>query len=60
MCCLGDFIRQVDFRNKNLAVDNLTGLTINKTFINSVANTLGTDLSNHKVIRKGQFACSLM
>lgn len=57
---LGDYIRQVDVRNKDLAVDKLVGLTINKAFIPSVANTIGTDLSNYKVISKNQFACSLM
>lgn len=57
---LGDYIRQVDVRNRDLAVDNLVGLTIEKVFIPSVANTIGTDLSNYKVISKGQFACSLM
>lgn len=57
---LGDYIRQVDVRNKDLAVDNLVGLTIDKAFITSVANTVGTDLSNYKVISQGQFACSLM
>lgn len=57
---LGDYIRQVDVRNRDLAVDNLVGLTIEKAFIPSVANTIGTDLSNYKVISKGQFACSLM
>lgn len=57
---LGDYIRQVDVRNHDLEVDNLVGLTIDKAFIPSVANTIGTDLSNYKVISKGQFACSLM
>ncbi len=57
---LGDYIRQVDVRNKDLAVNTLVGLTIDKAFIPSVANTIGTDLSNYKVISKGQFACSLM
>lgn len=57
---LGDYIRQVDVRNKDLAVEKLVGLTINKAFIPSVANTIGTDLSNYKVISKEQFACSLM
>ena len=38
----------------------LVGLTIDKAFIPSVANVIGTDLSNYKVIRKEQFACSLM
>ena len=43
-----------------MEVKELVGLTINKAFIPSVANTIGTDLSNYKVIRKDQFACSLM
>lgn len=47
-------------RNKDLAVEKLVGLTINKAFISSVANTIGTDLSNYKVISKDQFVCSLM
>lgn len=57
---LGDYIREVDVRNRELKVTKLVGLTINKAFIPSVANTIGTDLSNYKVIRKEQFACSLM
>ena len=57
---LGDYIREVDVRNRDFEVKELVGLTINKAFIPSVANTIGTDLSNYKVIRKEQFACSLM
>ena len=57
---LGDYIREVDVRNRDLEVKEFVGLTINKAFIPSVANTIGTDLSNYKVIRKEQFACSLM
>lgn len=57
---LGDYIRQVDVRNRDLAVTELVGLTIDKAFIPSVANTIGTDLSSYKVISNKQFACSLM
>ena len=57
---LGDYIREVNVRNRELKVTKLVGLTIEKTFIPSVANVIGTDLSNYKVIRKEQFACSLM
>ena len=57
---LGDYIREVNVRNKDLEVTKLVGLTIDKAFIPSVANVIGTDLSNYKVIRKEQFACSLM
>ena len=57
---LGDRIREVNVRNRDLKVTKLVGLTIDKVFIPSVANVIGTDLSNYKVIRREQFACSLM
>ena len=57
---IGDYIQLVDERNKNLAIDTLLGLTINKQFIPSVANTVGTNMRNYKIIRKNQFACSTM
>ena len=57
---LGDYIRLVDVRNREQKVSRLVGLTIDKSFIPSVANTIGTDISNYKIIRKKQFACSLM
>ena len=57
---LGDYIREVNVRNRELKVTKLVGLTIDKAFIPSVANVIGTDLSNYKVIRHEQFACSLM
>ena len=57
---LGDYIREVDVRNRDLSITTLVGLTINKAFIPSVANVIGTDLSHYKIIRKEQFACSLM
>lgn len=52
---LGDYIRQVDVRNKDLAVDKLLGLSISKQFIPSIANTIGTDMSNYKVVQPRQF-----
>ena len=57
---LGDYIREVNVRNRELKVTKLVGLTIDKAFISSVANVIGTNLSNYKVIQKEQFACSLM
>lgn len=57
---IGDFIELVDERNKDLSIDLLLGLTVNKLFIPSVANTIGADMANYKIIRKGQFACSIM
>lgn len=53
---LGDYIRQVDIRNKDRRVNRLLGVSISKTFIESIANTVGTDFSNYKVVKKGQFA----
>ncbi len=57
---IGDLIQLVDVRNKDLSITHLVGLTINKKFIPSVANTIGTDMSNYKIIRNNQFACSTM
>lgn len=53
---LGKYISQVDIRNKYLKVTRLLGVSISKSFIESIANTIGTDFSNYKVVHKGQFA----
>lgn len=53
---LGDYIRPVDERNSDLAITKLLGVSISKKFIPSIANIIGTDLSNYKVVRSGQFA----
>lgn len=53
---LGDFIQPVDERNRDLKVDYLLGVSISKQFISSIANIVGTDLSNYKIVRTGQFA----
>ncbi|PZX10547.1 type I restriction enzyme S subunit [Breznakibacter xylanolyticus] len=57
---IGDYIQLVDERNKGLSVKQLLGLSISKQFIPSVANIIGTDMENYKIIRKNQFACSTM
>lgn len=57
---IGEHIRLIDDRNTGLRVKQLLGLTISKQFIPSVANIVGTDLENYKIIRKNQFACSTM
>lgn len=57
---IGDHIVLVDERNKGLKVEKLLGLSISKQFIPSVANIIGTDMENYKIIRKNQFACSTM
>lgn len=53
---LGDYISQVDVRNRDLSVTTLLGVSISKEFIPSIANTIGTDMSTYKIVRKGQFA----
>ena len=57
---LGDIVELIDERNKDGKVQNLIGVSIDKCFIKSVANTIGTDLTKYQVIRKNDFACSLM
>ena len=57
---LGDFIRQVDDRNKKLITKNVLGINIDKYFMPSVANVIGTDLSKYKLISKNRFACNPM
>lgn len=53
---LGDYIREVDVRNRDLSVTTLLGVSISKYFIPSIANTIGTDMSTYKIVCKGQFA----
>ena len=52
---LGEFIRQVDIRNTEGKEDNLLGVSVQKQFIPSIANTVGTDFTKYKVVKKGQF-----
>lgn len=53
---LGDFIEQTDERNVNLNIDNLLGVSIEKEFMPSIANTIGTDLSKYKIVHQDEFA----
>ena len=57
---LGDYIVEVDIRNQQDKNLELWGVSIEKKFIKSVANIIGTDLSKYKVINKDCFVCSLM
>ena len=52
---LGDFIRQVDVRNTDGKEENLLGVSVQKMFIPSIANTVGTDFTKYKVVKRGQF-----
>ena len=57
---LGDYIREVNVRNRELRVTKPMGINIDKHFMPSVANIIGTDLSAYKLVCKNQFACNLM
>lgn len=57
---LENHIRLVDYRNRGLASDKVLGINIDKYFMPSVANVIGTDLSKYKLISKGLFACNPM
>jgi len=52
---LGEFIRQVDIRNNEGKEENLLGVSVQKQFIPSIANTVGTDFTKYKVVKKRQF-----
>jgi len=51
---LGDYIREVNVRNRDLKVTNLLGLSVSKEFMPSIANTIGTDMSTYKVVERNQ------
>ena len=57
---LGNQIRLVDNRNREMISRNVLGINIDKYFMPSVANVIGTDLSKYKLITKGLFACNPM
>lgn len=52
---LGEYIQQVDVRNAEGKKENLLGVSVQKVFIPSIANTVGTDFTKYKVVKKGQF-----
>lgn len=52
---LGCYIRQIDVRNTKGKEDNLLGVSVQKKFIPSIANTVGTDFTKYKLVKKGQF-----
>ena len=57
---IGELVERIDERNIDGKVTTLVGVSIDKCFIKSVANTIGTDLTKYKLIRKKDFAVSLM
>lgn len=57
---LGELIRNVDVKNKDLHCNNLRGLSMTKEFRPSTSNIVGTDLSKYKIVAQKQFACDFM
>lgn len=57
---IGDYIRPLNVKNTDLKAKELLGINIDKFFMPSVANVVGTDLSKYKVVEKNQFACNRM
>ncbi|WP_037351773.1 restriction endonuclease subunit S [Sediminibacterium salmoneum] len=53
---LGKYIQPVVGRNNELGDLPLVGLSIQKKFIPSIANTIGTDMSTYRIIERNQFA----
>jgi len=53
---LGNYISEVNERDTEINVEVLLGVSIQKKFIPSIANIIGTDMSTYKVVRKNQFA----
>ena len=57
---LGDYIKEVKVRNAELKAEKLLGINIDKYFMPSVANIVGTNMSVYKIVKKNQFACNRM
>jgi type I restriction enzyme S subunit len=53
---LGDYIQEINIRNKELFDAPLLGVSIKKILMPSIANIIGTDMSTYKLIQKNQFA----
>lgn len=57
---IGDLLCEIDVRNESGTITDVQGINISKQFMPSVANTTGVNLSNYKIVKKGQFAYSGM
>ena len=53
---LGDYIQEVNNRDRNKTVGLLLGVSIQKKFIPSIANIIGNDMSTYKIVKRNQFA----
>lgn len=57
---IGWLITKVSEKNKDGLYDKVLGVAIEKEFMPSVANTIGTDLKKYNVVRKNRFAFNPM
>ena len=57
---IGELITKVSEKNKDGLYDEVLGVAIEKEFMPSVANTIGTDLKKYNVVRKNRFAFNPM
>ena len=57
---LGDYIERINIKNNSGEITYLQGINIDKHFMPSVANIVGTDLSRYKIVKPNQFACNRM
>lgn len=57
---IGELITKVSEKNKDGLYDEVLGVAIEKEFMPSVANTIGTDLKKYNIVRKNRFAFNPM
>lgn len=57
---IGELLTEVDCRNVDLAIKSVSGINIDKEFMDSVADTNGLDLKKYKVVHEKEFAFSGM
>lgn len=57
---IGDYIQKLKVRNSEDRYSELLGINIDKFFMPSVANVVGTNLSRYLIVEPGQFACNRM
>lgn len=57
---IGDYIKLVKVKNDDGSITELLGINIDKFFMPSVANVVGTDLKKYKVVKPNQFSCNRM
>ena len=57
---IGSIINQVNEKNSSGEYSNVLGVSIDKEFMPSVANIIGTDLKKYYILRKNRFAFNPM